>query len=312
MYRDDKAVIGIDIGGTNVKIALLEAKGLNIIESKQYPTEKGAERLKNQLISLVDEMKKEYTSKYSFLGIGVATAGRVDFSKGEILFATENLPGWTGQKLKPFLEERTGLPVIVENDVNAATWGEYIARNKRISDMVCLTLGTGIGAGIIIDNKLVRGRYGRAGEIGHTIIVANGRQCNCGNKGCWEMYASQQGILKTAEKYYSKEELDELTVKEIFDRAKAADPVAEEIIDLTGYFLAIGIQNIIHTIDSPYFVIGGGISRAGSILLEVIEKYLYNDKITWEQIDIELALLGNRAGVIGAAHLLLANSFLKG
>lgn len=162
MYRDDKAVIGIDIGGTNVKIALLEAEGLNIIESKQYPTAKGAERLKNQLISLVDEMKKEYTSKYSFLGIGVATAGRVDFSKGEILFATENLPGWTGQKLKPFLEERTGLPVIVENDVNAATWGEYIARNKRISDMVYLTLGTGIGAGIIIDNKLVRGRYGRA------------------------------------------------------------------------------------------------------------------------------------------------------
>ncbi|WP_288217688.1 ROK family protein [uncultured Fusobacterium sp.] len=293
-------VVGIDIGGTAVKYALLSEEG-TLLSTGEFPTcaEKGVENLFNNICKVIDKYNCS-----DLLGIAVSGTGQIDGSIGKVIGGNPIIPGWIGTNLVELLETKYGIRAVLENDVNCAALGEkWLGAGKDEENFVCLTIGTGIGGGIILNNDIFRGDTCVAGEFGHIQIVKNGVQCMCGKKGCYERYASATALVKMVKDATGKE----LNGKEIFELEKAGDTKIKEIVDTWIDYFTDGLSTIIYIFNPSLVVIGGGVTKQGDYLLDRINKSLdgklgENYK---KNLKIRFAQLGNNAGMLGAEYLLL-------
>ncbi|MFC0300484.1 ROK family protein [Virgibacillus soli] len=287
-------ILGVDIGGTMMKFGITDEQGI-IEQYREYPTEskKGGPYIVQKVINLISNFT-------DFDAIGISTAGQVNQKDGSILYANENIPHYTGMKLKAILEEHFQVPVKVENDVNAAALGEnYFGKGSKYDDFLFLTYGTGIGGAIVMASKIYHGQAGIAGEFGHMITHPNGILCNCGNKGCYEAYASTTALMKKAQNVDAKY----IDGKIIFEAYRHSDEKIGSIIDDWVEEIALGLVSLIHIFNPPAVIIGGGIMEQ-AILIEKIStrvKYLIMD--SFRHVEIQKATLGNKAGLLGAASL---------
>lgn len=310
-----KYLYGIDIGGTTVKMGLFQEDGIlkEKWEIKTRTEENGKYILGDIADSVKENMKQNEISTENLSGIGVGVPGAVlNFSK---VNECVNL-GWGSVDVAAQLSDAIGCPVRATNDANAAALGEiWMGAASDCKSAVMITLGTGVGGGIIVDGKIIDGSHGYGGEIGHmTVDPEDDRVCNCGKTGCLELYASATGIvyetkkaLAQTEKESSLRSMDTITAKDIFDAAKDGDKFAKDQVKALGQKLALASGNIALMVDPEVFVIGGGVSKAGQILLDAVEEYY--KKYTFgkaQESKFVLATLGNDAGIYGAASLMLS------
>lgn len=310
-----KYVVGVDIGGTSVKNGLFDAEG-NLIEKWELPTRKengGGLIMRDVAEAIEKQLRDKGVEKQNLLGVGVGVPGPVQ-TDGYVSLCP-NL-GWRDYNPDKVLSELLGgVPVKAGNDANVAALGEAFkgaAAGER--NVVMLTLGTGVGGGIIVDGKMVAGVHGAGGELGH--IVVNPEEplaCNCGNHGCLEQYASATGVVRVARRLLNSSDeksslrgISGLTAKQVFDEAKAGDVVAAKAVDTLCMYLGLASAHCALTIDPDAFVIGGGVSRAGEILTNGISSYFERfTHIIPKKAAFKLATLGNDAGIYGAAKLVL-------
>jgi len=307
--------LGIDLGGTFIKSAVMTAEA-EIVGRGKVPTEAGkgvATLIAQTLAAARSAVEDGGLEMGDVRAVGLAAAGIVLVDEG-IVVTSPNIPEWRDIPLRDLVSERMGLPVVIENDANAAAWGEYWkGAGRGVKSMVLLTLGTGIGGGIIVDGELLRGAHGAAAEPGHIAIeVEGGRRCGCGNYGCLETLASApgtvnrfvEGIRAGAECRLSARVLagEEVTSEEIYECALAGDAYCRRVIRDTGRYLGVGIGILMVTLDMERVVLMGGLAAAGRMLLdgirEEIPRRMY--KYMAERLDVVFAELGNDAGVIGA------------
>lgn len=293
-------VIGIDIGGTAVKYGLLTEKG-DILEGGEFPTEgkKGVDNLFINICGVIDK----YLEK-DILGIAVSGTGQIDGSIGKVIGGSPIIPGWIGTNLVEKLEKKYNLPAVLENDVNCAALGEkWLGAGKDAKDFICLTIGTGIGGGIILNDEIFRGDSCVAAEFGHIQIVKNGIECMCGKKGCYERYASTTALVNMVKEKTGKT----LTGKEIFELEKAGDKETAKIVETWIDYLTDGLSTLAYIFNPSLIVLGGGVTKQGDYLLNRIKESL--DKKIGENyrknLSVRFAQLGNNAGMLGAEYLLL-------
>lgn len=309
----NKIVFGVDIGGTAVKLGVFTYEG-TLIEKWDIPTrkeDKGKFILSDVANSIRKKINQMGYDKEDVIGVGVGAPGPVD-ATGTIRFAG-NL-GWGTFNIPEVLSGLVGLPVKAGNDANVAALGEmWKGGGQGFSNMVAVTLGTGVGGGIIVDGSLVAGLAGAGGEIGHINVEEHEKYtCGCGSKGCLEQYASATGVVRLAKRRLAEDEKPSmlragvLSAKRVWDAVKAGDEVAIEVAGQFGYYLGKGLANIAVTVNPEAFVIGGGVSRAGEILFEYIRPQF--NRFTFSgcrDVQFRLATLGNDAGIYGAAKLVI-------
>jgi len=295
-----KFIIGIDLGGTNLKVALLDLN-FSIKDREVLSTRSFQE--KNQLIlgivhSINRFIKYNDLSKSEVLGVGLGLPGPIDVKKGIVHFFP-NIPGWREVGLRGILRDKLGLPVFIDNDAKLMTLAEHkLGAAKGFNNVLCMTLGTGIGGGLIINGKLYRGFDNAAGEIGHLPINENGLDCNCGSRGCLEAYVGNQRIILAAKKAFkrdiSPEELNELAVRH--NRA------AIEIWRSTGAHLGFALAGVVNLLNLDAIVIGGGVAQAGKPLFDSIIQALRAQAMSVQarRVKVLKARLGKNAGLIGA------------
>jgi glucokinase len=315
----EKWLIGVDLGGTTTKLAFINIYG-EIFHKWEIPTDvsnEGKNITLNIAKSIDQQLEKLGYSKNQVLGIGMGAPGPVDLATG-VIFEAVNL-GWRQPyPLKDLLEVETSLPAVIDNDANCAALGEmWKGAGNGAKDLVCVTLGTGVGGGVITNGDIVHGASGAAGEIGHiTSLAEGGAPCNCGKSGCLETIASATGIVRIAEEMLTKnnvsgdlaevyKETGFVTAKDIFDAARRGDEAALIVINTVALHLGIALANIANTLNPEKIVLGGGVSKAGDILLDPVkEQFLKNSfPRVAQSTEISIATLGNDAGVIGAAWL---------
>lgn len=309
-----KYAFGVDIGGTTVKIGLFDREGC-VLDKWEIPTVKdneGASILPDVAQSLLDKMKEKGIERDDLVGIGVGAPGAVD-RDGNLVSGAVNL-GWKSFNIPEVLSAYIDVPVKAANDANAAAFGEmWQGGGKGYTNMVAVTLGTGVGGGIIVDGNILTGASGGGGEIGHIHINDDeAESCGCGKKGCLEQYASATGIVRLAKRRLEKDDTpsvlrgDAVSAKTVFDAVKAGDRIAIEIAEEFGTYLGKGLANVANVVNPEIFVIGGGVSKAGEILLTFVEpafqKYAFR---ACRNVEFALAKLGNDAGIYGAAGLVL-------
>lgn len=308
-----KYCFGIDVGGTTVKMGLFTTEG-ELLDKWEIPTRKedgGAYILNDVAASVEAKLAEKNIAKEDVAGAGIGVPGPT-LDTGYVSICV-NL-GWKDKNPANELSELLSIPVKAGNDANVAALGEmWKGGGEGYLDVVLLTLGTGVGGGIIIDGHAVVGAHGAGGEIGHiTVRDDETEACGCGRKGCLEQYASATGLVRLAKRYFEKNTKNsiltgkEITAKEVFDAAKAGDAAALEITEEFGAYLGQALVNLAATVDPAVFVIGGGVSKAGDILLETVRKYFYDHAFYGNQkTKITLAILGNDAGIYGAAKQVL-------
>lgn len=301
---------GADIGGTTIKLGLFNLYGV-LLEKWEIPTNTengGVTILDDVADSIFEKMKEKGIEKEEVQGIGLGVPGPVN-DKG-IVQRCVNL-GWGIFDVEKVLSEKTGMYVKAGNDANTATLGEtWQGGGKGHKNVVMVTLGTGVGGGIIVDGKIVSGSHGSGGEIGHIHVMDDEEECcGCGQKGCLEQYASATGIVRMTKKKLQTEtretvlsSIQKLTSKDVFDAAKQGDEVALEIVDKVCKILGSALARIASVVDPGIIVIGGGVSKAGRILVDGVTKY-YRKRAFFGCKDtrITLAVLGNDAGIYGCA-----------
>ena len=310
---EQKYCFGVDIGGTTVKMGLFETNG-TIASKWEIPThtEKGGERILPDIAASIKEKMEECgVTKEQVVGIGVGVPAAVQ--EESVVQSTANL-GWGYKDVKGELEELLGINVKIGNDANVAALGEmWKGGGHGYKNIVMVTLGTGVGGGIILDGRILVGVHGIAGEIGHLTVNEDETElCGCQRTGCLEQYASATGVVRLAKRRLEQGgdntvlNKETVTAKDVFDAVKAGDAVAIEIAEQFGYYLAKALNIIAIMVDPDMFVIGGGVSKAGEVLLEYIEKY-YKQKALWatKEVKFSLATLGNDAGICGAAKMVL-------
>lgn len=308
-----KYCFGVDIGGTTVKIGLFQENG-EMIEKWEIPTYKedeGRYILPDIAKTLLNKIEERKINKSDILGIGVGVPAPI---KDEgIVRGSANL-NWKYKEVITDLQNLTGLKVRTGNDANMAALGEmWLGAGKHYKNLIMITLGTGVGGGIIIDGKPLIGSNGAGGEIGHMKVNYNeDKKCGCKGQGCLEQYASARGIVNLAKEKIKNTNIksilnkDDITSKDIFDALKAGDEIAKEVIDEFGKYLGYAIANIAVIIDPEIVLIGGGVSKAGNIIIDYVKKYFYEKAyFANKNIKFELASLGNDAGICGAAKLIL-------
>ncbi len=305
--------VGIDIGGTKIAGALVDIDGNIVAESKVPTPAQDPDALVDAVVALVTEL----SLGREVLGVGVAAAGFIDADQANIIYAP-NL-SWRNEPFKAKLQAKLPLPVIIENDANAAAWAEFrYGAGKGFQHMVMLTIGTGVGGAVIVNGQMLRGGFGIAGELGHLRVVPNGKLCGCGQHGCLESYGSGTALLKAAKELASSDleigsrlrELEaqagELTGAQVYTAILEKDPGALQILTELGSWLGEAIGSLTAVLDPQVVVIGGGVSAAGDLLLNPIrEAYLAHLPARGfrPELEIKAAEFVNDAGVVGAADL---------
>jgi glucokinase len=306
--------IGIDVGGTKVAGGVVDETGAVLLRARRDTPSTSPQATQDTIALLVQELAKSYDVET----VGIGAAGFVDEKRATVLFAP-NL-AWRNEPLRADVQRRVGLPVVVENDANAAAWGEARFGAGRGHDtVVAVTVGTGIGGGLVLGGRLYRGSFGVAAEIGHLRMVPDGLRCGCGNKGCWEQYASGTALVREARELAVAhsplaERLLELaggdpaaiTGPIVTQAARDGDPAAVELFEDMGRWLGAGMADLATILDPSCFVIGGGVSEAGSLLLDPARNSFHRNlsgRGHRTEPQLRLAELGNDAGMVGAADL---------
>jgi glucokinase len=308
--------VGVDLGGTNIKVGLLTAD-YRIIDQSSCRTEieKGFHHVIGQIADAVCALCSRNNVPLEVVrSVGIGCPGPVDVKQGLVVVAP-NFPGWRDLPVRDTLRRTLkGKPVMLENDANVAAYGEFrLGMGRGLSSLVMITLGTGIGAGIVVDGKILRGATDTAGELGHVIVQVGGRPCGCGRSGCLETYASATGTVKRFQEALrggrGSALLDnglrgeEVTARDIFEAAANGDALAWEVVDQTARYLAIGCDTIVNIVDPDVIVLTGGMIAAGDLLMKPLEKYareLFFPRPKG-QTQVVLTKLGGDAGIIGAA-----------
>ncbi|MDB4865728.1 MAG: family glucokinase [Cohnella sp.] len=308
--------IGADIGGTTIKVGICNERG-DLLQTFEGPTEtdQGTDRILSNIADYARKIVSESSHTWEQVaGVGVGIAGFMDIPKGFIKFSP-NLP-LNNVPLKDYLEAALNKKVRINNDANVAALGEaWGGAGRGVSSCVCYTLGTGVGGGIVVEGRLIEGFSGMGGEIGHMSVVPDleAIQCGCGKMGCLETVSSATGIIRMAKDAVDRGDrtalsvFETLTAKDVIDAAKSGDEVAQRIVSRAAFYLGKSLAAVAVVVNPQRFILGGGVSAAGEFLFaqvrEVFHKYA-QDKAQ-EGVDIVAAELGNNAGVVGAAGLLL-------
>lgn len=308
--------IGIDVGGTNVKIALVDDKG-SIIYSNSVPTraEMGYEYTVNNIKQAIRDLMTE--SKVTDIeGIGFDFPGQIDYKNGVVRLAP-NIPGWVNVPIAKIIEDEFKIPTRIDNDVHCAALGELnYGAGKGCENFICMTVGTGIGSGIVINGKLVRGASNAAGELGHIKLqMHDGPLCGCGDYGCLEAFASAPAIVAMAEdyikggkstKYREMANGGDITAFIVAEAAKQGDPVAKRIFTIMGERIGFGLASVVNLLNPEKIIIGGGVADAGEILFDPIRETIKKRamSVAGSAVEVVPAKLGNTAGVIGASILI--------
>jgi glucokinase len=312
-----KWYVGVDIGGTTIKMAFVTSEG-EIVTKWEIPTNKedGGKHITSDIARAIDEKCEELgETKEILFSIGLGAPGFINMDTG-FIYQAVNI-GWKDFPLKDQLEEETGLSVTVDNDANIAALGEmWTGAGDGASNLLCITLGTGVGGGIIANGQILHGVNGMAGEIGHyTSIAEGGAPCNCGKTGCLETIASATGISRLAEEGVQNhpdsalkfvfEQNQTISSKDVFDAAKSEDKLAVSILDEVCFHLGLALANLANALNPEKIVLGGGVSKAGDILLTYLEEHFKRFALrrVAEGCEFKIATLGNDAGVIGGAWL---------
>lgn len=294
-------IVAIDIGGTEIKYGLVDENG-NILYSSKIDTE--AKKGKEELLKKIFNIIENYQMKNLISGIAISTTGQVDGKLGKVVGGTDLIPGWIGTDVVKILEKKYLVPVIIENDVNSAAVGEmWLGAGKNDNNFLCLTIGTGIGGGIILNRELFLGEGSVAAEFGHIQIEKNGKECACGKKGCYQKYASTTALLD-----FVHEELGiKINGLEFFQRVKNGNKIENEILIKWIDYLCDGLSSLIYIFNPKKIILGGGISKQGDFLKDIIIENLSKKlmKNYLEILEIKMAELGNDAGLLGATYILL-------
>jgi glucokinase len=306
--------VGIDVGGTKIAGGVVDEAGAILGTARRESPATDSDAIERSIEDLVGELR----TSHDVAAVGVGAAGFVDSTRSTVLFAP-NL-AWRDEPLRRHLETRIGLPVVIENDANAAAWGEFtFGAGEDVSDSLLVTVGTGVGGGIVLNGELHRGAFGVAAEIGHMRVVPGGRICGCGNRGCWEQYASGSALVRDTRDQARQGSLiarslldradgrvDLITGPLITEAARDGDSFAREQLASLGRWLGEGIASLTAVLDPAVVIIGGGVSEAGDLLLDPVRAH-FKANLTGRhyrpELQIRAALLGNKAGMIGAADL---------
>jgi len=305
--------VGVDVGGTSIKLGICNVNG-DLLETYEGPTEAegGSEVVLRHIAEYARKIVEQ--SAYSWeqvAGVGVGFPGFMDMKNGVVRFAP-NLK-WENIPVRAKLEEKLQKPIRINNDANIAALGEaWAGAGKGVDDLIMLTLGTGVGGGIIAGGKIYEGYNGMAGELGHIHVVPDleAIQCGCGRKGCVETVSSATGIVRMAKDALERGEktmlsMGEVTAKAVLDAAREGDEVAKRIVSRAGYYLGLTMSTLAIILNPQRFIIGGGVSKAGEILFQPVREAFakHTPPSMQEGVDIVPAILGNNAGVVGAAAL---------
>lgn len=306
--------IGVDIGGTKIAAGVVDDDG-KVVDSTRRSTPGHDVKMTESVIA---EVVAELSQRHEVSAVGIGAAGWIAADRATVLFSPHL--AWRNEPLRDALVEAVGVPVVVENDANAAAWAEHRFGAARGAEFaVMITLGTGIGGGLVIDGTLFRGANGIGCEYGHMTVVPDGRRCACGNRGCWEMYASGTALARDARELadiapvgaarlmeLAHHDPDMLSGPLVTRAARDGDPASVEIYTTMGRWLGKGIANLAAVLDPEVFVIGGGVSEAGDLLLAPARQ-AFAESLTGRGFrplaDIRLAELGPDAGLVGAADL---------
>jgi glucokinase len=305
--------IGVDVGGTKIAAGVVDENG-EILARTRVPTPADPQWAVGAIADAVRELRKQH----DVTAVGVGAPGYIDRERSTVLMAP-NI-NWENEPLKARIEDLVHLPTVIENDANAAAWGEFrFGAAARHNDMIMITVGTGIGGGIVLDGRMYRGSFGVAGEIGHLNMVPDGIPCGCGSKGCWEQYASGRALRRYGRERAGTEAVlgkrllelnegisDTITGSQITQAAEEGDPLALEVYDELADWLGRGMSDLASLFDPAVFVLGGGVSDSGSLLLDPVakafEKYLIGG-VHRPVAEVVLASLGSAAGIAGAGDL---------
>ncbi len=308
--------IGVDVGGTKLLAGVVDEQGRILSTQRRDTPARNPEASIDAIASLIEELRDAAPESIEAVGVGVAAL--VDADRARVVFAP-NL-GWPAVALADLLTKRTGLSTVVENDANAAAWGEFRhGAGRDMDDVVVVTVGTGIGGGLILGGRLRRGAHGMAAEIGHIIMVPDGRLCGCGRRGCWEQYASGSALVRRAREL-AADRRDEAHVllslgdgspegirgRNVTEAARRGDPVALDAFAEIGDWLGRGMADLTDVLDPEAYIIGGGVSDAGELLVDTARSEHSTLVTQYGDRDVpivQVAELGNMAGLVGAADL---------
>jgi len=299
--------IGIDLGGTNFRLAILD-KRFRIITKESWPTSNfnNKDSLLNAIeINLFSLIRRTRLLPNQILGIGVGLPGPVDPKKGIIHFLP-NIKGWRKVRLKDILEKRLKMNVFIDNDVNLMSLGEYkLGAARGATCAVCITLGTGVGGGIVINGEILRGKSNVTGEIGHLPLNEDGPSCNCGGRACLEAYVGNKRLLNKAKRLFHHN----ITLEEVTDLANRGEKVAIEFWRDAGQKIGLALTAVVNLLNPDRIVIGGGVANAGKVLFDQIRRTIKERAMPTQANDCKVvkALLGDNAGLIGAAILVQRN-----
>ena len=314
MGRPGPLTVGIDIGGTKVLGGVVDEHGTVLTSRRRLTPGRSVPAVEDTIVELVDEL----SAVYDVAAVGIGAAGFVDAARSSVLFSPHL--AWRDEPLRDALMKRIRVPVVVDNDANAAALAECrFGAGVGYRYVLCITLGTGIGGALVIDNRVFRGANGMAGEFGHMQVVPEGHRCACGNRGCWEQYASGNALVRDARElvladspvaHHLKElvegDVDRLTGPLVTDAARAGDPLAVELLSDIGTWLGVGLAGMTAAFDPSAIVVGGGVSAAGELLLgptrQAFSRSLVGRGYRHEPPIMEAAL-GPDAGFVGAADM---------
>lgn len=304
---------GVDVGGTYVKIGLVTREG-EIIRKTQIPSQihQPAENMLTRAAQTIQQLLREEKS-CKLKGAGIGTAGAVNVDEG-ILYEAPNMPDWKDEPFGRILSELLKVPVVLDNDANVAAWGEYAYGAGRGSRyMLMVTLGTGVGGGLVLDGKPYRGAEDAGGEFGHVKIDFDGWTCGCGSQGCVEAYVGTRGILKRVhtglvhapDSLLAKMEPEKIMPVDVSRAADQGDVLAIEVLRQTGEYLGYALSNIVNLLNIQRVVVGGGVAKAGEWILKPAYEAMrtYSMRVPGRIVDLVPAELGNSAGLVGAAWL---------
>lgn len=322
-------IVGVDLGGTNIVSLLMTGKGEIVGKDTRLTLAKeGKDKVLSQIVNSVKRILEESETKLgisskSIIGLGIGSPGPLSIKKGLVHF-TPNLPGWTNVPLVDILRDKLALPIFLENDANAAALGEWWrGAGKDVDNLVLLTLGTGIGGGIIIQGEVLHGAWDTAAEIGHMIIHEGGLVCGCGKKGCLEAYASATGVIKRTlaairEGKKSiladavKNRWENITCELVYKAAEKGDSLSRWIVEETARYLGIGIASIVNVLNPEMVILSGGMIAAGALIFKPVRKYARENALAAaiEGVEIVPAALSGNSGAIGAAATVLKRAGL--